>query len=88
MNNNKQPKDSFRVIATAIVVATKDMSIDELCAINIAMQLGNDPREVMGYDKIKHLFTEIRNGVPIAHALTQDAFAAVVNVRLDGAGIS
>lgn len=74
---------SLAVIASAIQMATKDMTVKELCAINIPMQLGIDPRKTTGYEKVKHLFTDTRDGIPVAHEEVRAAFDIVVARRLN-----
>ena len=52
----------------------------ELAAINNVAQLGLDPRNVMGYEKVDYLFTEC--GGQKMHDDTLEALARVVIQRL------
>ncbi len=52
----------------------------ELAAINNVANADFDPRPVMGYEKIKHLFTE--NGGLRMHEDIKDALASIVLQRL------
>lgn len=68
----------------AVYIATK-MATDkltelELAAVNNAAQLGTDPRGVLGYERVKHLFSE-QNGTAM-HSETKDALARIVLDRL------
>jgi len=69
-----------------IVWATVKLNCDqltdnELAAMNICVQLGTDPRQVMGYEKAKPLFTNDLNGIPQAHNLTRQCMASIVMDR-------
>lgn len=74
---------SLAAIASAIQMATKDMTVKELCTINIPLQLGADPRNTTGYEKVKHLFTDTRDGIPVAHEEVRTAFNIVVARRIN-----
>ena len=66
-------------MSAIVSLACKNLSDDEVLALNLAAQLGTDPRGVLGYDKVNYLFTE-QNGTRM-HAETKDALAAVIVQR-------
>lgn len=62
-----------------IAVAKKafsELTKVELAAINLAVAANFDPRGVLGYEKVKHLFT--LSGGTEMHALIKQALAEVV----------
>ena len=59
------------------------LSDDEIAAMNICIQLGTDPRGVIGYEKAKSLFTtRTADGIPQAHELTRQCMATITMNRL------
>ncbi len=80
------------ILGAAVSLVSKDLTDHELAALNIAMQLGEDPRGVIGFEKVKHLFTltkEVedpithqKDTIPFAHQAVQEAFASIVLSRL------
>ncbi|QBQ73167.1 hypothetical protein kac65v162_gp137 [Nodularia phage vB_NspS-kac65v162] len=68
-------------VAAVANLSISDLSDDELVALNLVIQLGNpDIKNVMGYEKVKTLFTE-NNGTR-CHSLVEDAFSRAVLQRL------
>ena len=63
-----------------VALACQSLSDLELSAINNAAQVGFDPRPVLGYEKVKHLFTE-QSGLRM-HPEILECLAAVVLRRL------
>jgi hypothetical protein len=69
------PEDITR---QAVRRAAKQLTLDELAALNTAIQFGSNPTGVMGYDKISHLFTEVdQDGDPKVHSIVKDEFAQI-----------
>ena len=61
--------------------AIKNLNDDELVALNLAINLENpNIKNVIGYDKVKALFTE--NDGTRCHSLVANAFAKAVMERL------
>lgn len=88
-----EPKpDLDQILRAAVGMAAKHLTDEELAAVNIAMQLRQDPRGVIGYEKVKHLFTDKAavedpfthkpEVILVAHQATQEAFAGIVLKRL------
>lgn len=83
---SKQPErktemDSEEATRKGVRMAAAKLSSDELVAQNLRMQLENDPRNVAGYEKIAGLYTLVKDGIPIAHAVVKDEFARIVLER-------
>ncbi len=84
--------DPDQILRAAVNMVAKSLTDDELASINIAMQLKQDPRGVIGYEKVKHLFTaqaqvedpftHTSEVIPVAHQATQEAFEGIVLKRL------
>ena len=47
------------IVGAAVKLNCDQLTDAELAAMNICIQLGTDPRKVMGYEKAKPLFTTI-----------------------------
>ncbi len=75
-------------VFTTTVVVLDDLSTEELCAQHNAATAEFDPRPVMGWDKIKPLYTQHRPGEkpPPMHADTLKVFGLAVGKRLGGEG--
>ena len=72
-----------QVIYIGTSLVTDTMTNDELAAIcNAITDSRFDPREVMGYEKAKSLFTEEYKGIPQMHNATKQVFIAITNGRL------
>ena len=68
-------------VATVANLSIKNLTYDELIAINLAIKLNNpDIKNVIGYEKIKTLFTE-NNGTKV-HSLVEEAIDREVIKRL------
>ena len=66
-----------------VMMICDELTDDEIAAMNICVQLGTDPRPVMGYEKAKALFTtEAGDGTPLAHDLTRQCMANATFARL------
>ncbi len=61
--------------------ATDRLTTDELMALYVAATAGTNPKEVMGYEKAKGLFTEF-HGTKM-HPETLAALDIIVNERLE-----
>lgn len=70
------------ILRVSVGFVAKELSNDELAALNLVVQLDSDPRHVMGYDKARALFTETRDGHPSTHAAVKDALASIALARL------
>lgn len=57
------------------------LGINELAPLALAVELGTDPRPVVGYSEIKSLFTE--NNETEMHKETKDAFLTYVYRRME-----
>lgn len=68
------------IMYKSVELACDKLTDLELAAINNIAQCGEDPRHVLGYEKVSHLFTEA--GGTKMRASTQDALARVVLQRL------
>lgn len=70
----------------AILVVTnqqlRELTDNELNQLNVAIGLGQDPKNKAGYDKVSTLFT-IDNGTKV-HSLVAQAFAIEVLRRFGG----
>lgn len=62
-------------IYAATKMAMKELTHDELLAMNLCILMGSNPVGRLGYDKIKTLFTE-DNGTRM-HAETKEAFLSI-----------
>ena len=71
---------SLQFVYPVVAVACDDLTDGELLALSLAVQLGNDPRGVKGYEKASSLFTA--NGGTQMHSETKEAFLLVVQERL------
>lgn len=71
---------SIFVLASVRMVA-RHLTTQEMAALFTAVSLGSDPRQVIGYEKAKSLFTEAYG--TRMHRDTQLAFGEVVSDRLD-----
>jgi len=69
-----------QVECAVVKLACTNLTDLELAAINKAAQADFDPRPVMGYEKVKHLFTET-DGLRM-HNDIKEALAVVVLERL------
>ena len=68
-------------VAAVANLSIKNLTDDELIAINLAIKLNNlDIKNVIGYEKIKTLFTE-NNGTKV-HSLVEEAIDREVIKRL------
>lgn len=63
-----------------VKLACEGLTDLELAAINNCGQVDWDPRDVLGYEKVKHLFTE--GGGMRMHTDIKEALATVVLERL------
>jgi hypothetical protein len=75
------PEDIAR---TGTVVALQSLTDQELAALYNAVTANFDPRRVMGYEKVSHLFTEVENpnGPPTMHQLVRQGLEAAVKQRI------
>lgn len=73
------PEETTRI---GVRTAAQQLTNQELAAQNNVMQVDWDPRNVLGYEKISHLYTEKRGEIPVAHALVKDEFAQIALERL------
>ena len=65
------------LVRAAIKTSCDKLTDDELAAMNLCAQLGTDPRQAMGWEKAKPLFTErTHEGIPQVHDLTRRCLAA------------
>ena len=71
------PEHAVQITVRAVANRLSD---DELSALNIAMQLDEDPRELPGYEMARSLFTQAKG--QRAHEAVKQAFAAAVLDRL------
>ena len=70
-------------VGAVVKLICDDLTDDEIAAMNLCIQLGTDPRQAMGYEKAKSLFTTLgHNGIPEAHQLTRDYMFAETVRRL------
>lgn len=60
----------------------KQLTDQELAALNIVMQSDTDPRRAIGYKKAESLFNQQKGGIPVAHRGVKDIFAQIVLSRL------
>jgi len=68
--------DPERMAIVAATLSIRRLTDEELAAMNIAVQLDMDPREVTGYDKVSGCFTCLTTkGYSPAHDLVKQAFA-------------
>ena len=69
-------------VAAVANLSIKNLTYDELIAINLAIKLNNsDIKNVIGYEKIKTLFTE-NNGTKV-NSLVEEAIDREVLKRLN-----
>lgn len=72
-----------KLVGAAVKVSCDALADSELAAMNICAQLNTDPRQVMGWEKAKPLFTErTHDGTPQVHDLTRRCMASIVMDRL------
>ena len=71
---------ALKIMLPQVALACTDLSNRELNALYLSIQLGQNPKYVMGYEKIAHLFTE-EDGVKM-HDVTETAFRLIARNRL------
>ncbi len=71
---------SDQVMAAVVSLVARNLTDDEMIALNLAMQLDSNPTHVMGYEKAKPLFTE-NNGTK-AHDEAKRIFYALLMKRI------
>jgi len=68
-----------RMAIAGALMTLKKISDVELAALNLAIELETNPKEVDGYKKAKSLFTE--NGGTKVHELVREAFHIEIERR-------
>ncbi len=66
-------------IYVAVKMITKELTDEELNVIYMVGLLGTDPRQVIGYEKARPLFTEANETK--MHPTTKDALTVIWNER-------
>ena len=78
--DEQQHADNVWKIAGLI---TDELTDDELAGVGLCINLGNDPRNLPQWEKVKALFTASdANGVPIIHDMAKEAFFNIWAARL------
>lgn len=81
MKSTQSRQENIENMLVAVIsFACERLEDYELAALNLVVHSGFDPRPVMGYEKVKHLFSE--NDRTKMHEETKQAFIRVVNIRL------
>src|SRR6516165_1053680 len=67
-----------KFVYTGVVMAAKKLTDEELNALCMVVMSGTDPRHVIGYEKVKYLFTE-QDGTKMHHdaRISFESYAAV-----------
>ena len=68
-------------LSISVEIAARNLSDIELAMLIQIMREDSDPRNFSFYGVVGHLFTEEREGIPIAHEAVKEAFARAVETR-------
>jgi hypothetical protein len=71
-----------RGIQAAVLMTTSQLTDQELAAVNITMQLNQDPRHCSWYHKAQCLFTETKGDIPAAHQAVKETVLQIAHKRL------
>ena len=67
-------------LMSVISVSCTDLTDREMMALCLSLQLGTDPRQIKGYEKVRELYTE-ENGTRM-HEATKKGFLSLCAARL------
>lgn len=67
-------------VRIGVKLAIDQLTDEELLALIVAVNVGKDPRNIIGYDKVKGLFT-VADGTKM-HSDVEHVFASIANQRI------
>lgn len=71
----------------AAIIALDELNDISLTLLAMAVERGDDPRGLPGYDQVSYLFTHDVDGVPHVHDVTREAFGMAVAERAAALGV-